>query len=194
MEKINKELKFILKDSSIIEKLRNSNAVLIGGSKEKTIRYDDKDNNLEKQGKFVRVRTGFDNIISLKEKINETNDDTVFIRKDVEIEVDDVDNLDHLLKGIGLKQVGIMEKYRLKWNYNGNMINLDELPFGLFLEIHGEEESIFKIVEELNIDNEKMFIGTYWDIFDIYKSKNKNLKNEVNIMFEEGYSYLLAKL
>ena len=192
MEKINKEVKFILKDSNIIEKLRNNKAVLIGGKKETTIRYDDEKCNYEKVGKFIRVRTGFNNIISIKEKLEEKDDDKVFKRKDIEIEVDDVNNLQYLLESLGLKQVGIMEKYRLKWDYKGNTINLDELPFGLFLEIHGEEDSIFKIINELEIDKEEMFIGTYWNIFDIYKKENE-IKDENNIIFEDGYSYMLAK-
>lgn len=194
MKKINKEVKFILKDESIIEKLRNSSAILIGGTKERTIRYDDMDGKLEKEGKYIRVRTGFDNIISLKERIEQNKDEKIFKRRDIEIEVDDVENLDYLLKGLGLRQVGVMEKYRLKWNYNGNIINLDELPFGLFLEIHGEEERIFEIIEELDINKEDIFIGTYWDIFETYKKQNDKLSTQTNIMFEDGYSYLLAKL
>lgn len=194
MINISKEVKFELKDNEdIIRKLRKKRAVLIGGFKEKTTRYDDENGNYEKDGKFIRVRSGLKNIISFKEKLDDSKDDTILKRNDIEVEIGDISKMQYILEVMGLKKTFTMEKYRLKWKFEDVDLNVDELPFGLFLEIHGEEEQIAKVMEELELARENIVPGTYWDIFEKYKRSN-NIEDSIkNIEFEEGYAYRLAK-
>ena len=194
MINISKEVKFELKDNEdIIRKLRKKRAVLIGGFKEKTTRYDDENGNYEKDGKFIRVRSGLKNIISFKEKLDDSKDDTILKRNDIEVEIGDISKMQYILEVMGLKKTCTMEKYRLKWKFEDVDLNVDELPFGLFLEIHGEEEQIAKVMEELELARENIVPGTYWDIFEKYKRSN-NIEDSIkNIEFEEGYAYRLAK-
>ena len=66
MLNLNNEIKIKIENpDEIISKLRDKCAVLIGGVKEVTTRYDFEEETLEKSGKFVRTRTGFKNIISI---------------------------------------------------------------------------------------------------------------------------------
>ena len=166
MINVSKEVKFSLQDNpNIIKELKRKQAVLVGAYKEKTIRYDDKYESLEKRGKFIRVRSGLKNIISIKEKIEDDDEQKVFKRNEIEVEIGDIKKMQYILENIGLKETYTMEKYRLKWQYDDAEINLDELPFGLFLEIHGEEEKIEKVSNELGLNKNNIIIGTYWDIF-----------------------------
>lgn len=186
MKKIKQEVKIDVTDIDIIKKLRNNRAILLGSNQETTIRYDTEDRKYEKSGKYIRVMEGFKNCITLKEKVNEN--DKLFERDEFEIEIDDVENAKIILEKIGLKPILKMQKYRLKWNLDGIRINIDELPFGLYMEIYGNENEIQNVMEKLDIENEEKIIGTYWDIYEQYKDKHDF--NE-NIIFSKGYNYRL---
>ena len=191
MLNLNNEIKIKIENpDEIISKLRDKCAVLIGGVKEVTTRYDFEEETLEKSGKFVRTRTGFKNIISIKEKLKDEND-TIFTRNDIEVEVSNIKNMQYILKELGLKKTYIMEKYRLKWQYDNIVINIDELFFGCYMEIHGSQEEIWKVFDELELNKEDVVIGTYWDIYENYK-KEKGIK-EKDIKFPHGYSYKIAR-
>ena len=193
MINISKEVKLKIKDKNqIIKKLKSKNAVLIGGCKETSTRYDDKEGSYEKKGEFIRLRSGLKNTITLKEKVDK-EDSKILTRNDIEIEVDNLKGIKYILKKLGLNPIYTMEKYRLKWLYNENEIDIDELLFGCFLEIHGKEDEIWKILEELELKKEDIIEGTYWDIFEEFKKTNEKYKNETNIKFPEGYSYKLAE-
>lgn len=196
MLNISNEIKFKIDDvNSFINLLRERRIVLIGGYKEKTIRYDNKDLSLEHEGKFIRVRSGIKNVISIKEKLDNNDDEDNFLkRNDIEVEVSDIKKIQYILKQIGLHETYTMEKYRLKWKYNDDVeLNLDELPFGVFLEIHGNEKDALKTSDELGLSMKNAKKGTYWDIFEEFKKENHISPNIKNIEFGEGYSYKIAR-
>ncbi len=196
MINISNEIKFKVENvNSFINLLREKSIVLIGGYKEKTIRYDNKDSSLEHEGKFIRVRSGIKNVISIKEKLNNTNDNDNFLkRNDIEVEVSDIKKIQYILEQIGLHETFTMEKYRLKWKYNDEVeLNLDELPFGVFLEIHGNEKNAITASKELGFNMKNAKKGTYWDIFEEFKKENNIDPNIKNIEFGEGYSYKIAR-
>lgn len=58
-----------------------------------------------------------------------------------------------------------MEKYRLLYKNQECNVLIDELPFGVYLEIKGEKSIINKMVQLLGLDNDKREIETYWDIY-----------------------------
>jgi len=191
---ISKEIKVRLADKDeIVNKLREKSAILIGGGKETSVRYDNEQGFYEKQGKFIRLRSGLKNTISLKEKMADVEEDKILTRNGIEVEVDNIKGIKSILEKLGLKPMYTMEKYRLKWLYNKNEINLDELIFGCFLEIHGTEYEIWQILDELNLDDNDIVEGTYWDIFDEYKRYNQIYLNENDIKFPAGYAYRLAE-
>lgn len=188
MKRISKEVKIDVSKIDILYRLRKNKAVLIGGNKEITTRYDTEDMCYEKKGKFIRTRQGFENIITLKEK-NEEND-SVFERDEFEVKIDDIENMQKILETLNVKPVLIMEKYRLKWVLEGVKINLDELSFGVYLEIHGEKEEIDRTIDILGLENQEVLIETYWELYKKYRIVN-NIKNEKNIKFPNGYEFKL---
>lgn len=191
---ISREIKIKLADKDeIVNKLREKSAILIGGGKETSVRYDTEEGEYEKQGKYIRLRSGLKNTISLKEKMEDIEEDKILTRNGIEVEVDNIKGIKSILEKIGLKPMYTMEKYRLKWMYNKNQINLDELIFGCFLEIHGTEQEIWNILDELNLDDNDIVEGTYWDIFDEYKKYNQMYINENDIKFPAGYAFRLAE-
>lgn len=65
-------------------------------------------------------------------------------RREEETEVADGEALAAILDALGYTPAAVYEKRRETWQVAGVEVVLDELPFGLFVEIEGEEELIFE--------------------------------------------------
>ena len=124
------------------------------------------------------------NVLTLKEKMNDMNEEALE-RLINEIEIEDVSKMQYVLKKIGLIDKFIMEKYRLYFVYDKVEISIDELPFGLYLEIKGNIKEIKKISKLLGLKN--AIKVTYWDIYDKIK-----IKKSSNIVFDKNHIFKIA--
>mgnify|MGYP001570170333 CR=1 FL=1 len=186
---IEKEVKVEVKDpKQLLSLLAEKKAEKTGEGFQRTTRMDTPNLNLEKQGTFLRVRTGGKNIVTLKKKIKGNGE--VFERQELETEVKDPELLADIFANLGFIKRFIMEKYRIDYVYKNTKISLDELPFGIFIEIEGEAEDIVNVSQELNLDLSKKIIVTYWDLFEEYKKKTGE-KGE-NIVFPSNYHSVLS--
>jgi adenylate cyclase class 2 len=173
------EIKFEIKNPNLIRKsLKNLKAKFLGKVFERTIRFDTPNNSLEKNGKFLRLRTGFKNVITFKRKIKSKNFKE---REEIELEISDPEKMEIILKNLGFTKVRIMEKYREKWKLKDTEIVIDRLPMGNFIEIEGRKKSIKKVVNLLGLDFKNRLVCTYWDLWKDF-TKKKGIKNE-NIVF-----------
>jgi adenylate cyclase class 2 len=173
------EIKFKIDDPNLIRKiLKREGMHFIGKAFEKTFRFDTADKNLEQRGQFLRVRTGFKNVITFKRKIK---NEEFKEREEVELEISDAEKMKMILENLGFTKILIMEKYREKWRSDDIEIVIDRLPMGMFIEIEGEEKVIKEMVKTLGFDFKDRITGTYWDLWREF-SKKENIKNE-NIIF-----------
>ncbi len=172
------EVKFSISDvDSFNNKLRLIGASFIGSAFQRTIRFDTPDNSLESDGKFLRVRSGFSDVITLKSKVV---NDSFFEREEIELNVSDINKMRLILNRLGFSNEFIMEKYRSKWLFNNITICVDKLPFGSFIEIEGDSDGIKSVIKELGLDFNNRLTVSYWDLFDDYKKRNNiNAKNIV---------------
>src|SRR5919106_1411465 len=67
-------------------------------------------------------------------------------------EVADADALAAILEALGYRPALVYEKRRETWRAAGAEVVLDELPFGLFVEIEGEEARILEVEKLLGLD------------------------------------------
>ncbi len=186
---IEKEIKVKIKNPRLLlSLLAEKKAKKTGQGFQRTTRMDTPNLNLEKQGTFLRIRTGGKNIVTLKKKIKGNGE--VFERQELETEVKDPELLADIFANLGFTKRFIMEKYRIDYVYKNTKISLDELPFGVFIEIEGEAEDIVNISHELNLDLSRKIIVTYWDLFEEYKKKTGE-KGE-NIVFPSNYHSILS--
>lgn len=174
------ELKFRNFDPQVIrKKLKNKGARFVGRVFEKTIRFDTPNSNLEKIGRFLRIRTGFKNTITFKQKI----DNRKFReREEIELEISNPEKMKIILERLGFTKVLIMEKHREKWQLRETEVVIDILPMGTFLEIEGTEKSIKEMAKNLGLVLKDKILGTYWDLWKEF-SKKKNIKDR-NIIFD----------
>lgn len=188
ISKIEKQVKYKIDNFDFIsKKLIEMEAIFIGGFLEKSIRYDNENLDYSKNGIFLRSKKGIKNVLTLKE-IPNIESQSSLERIKTEIEVDDILKLDYLLEKIGLNKKFIMEKYRLYFKYKDNEITIDELPFGLYMEIKGNDNEIKKVIKFLNIKQKNLIKCTYWDIYDRIKDKEDN----ENIVFESNHVFKIA--
>jgi adenylate cyclase class IV len=91
---------------------------------------------------------------------------------------------------IGFTKRHIMEKYRLLWFYKDMEFYIDELPFGVYLEIKGEKKEIDKIITLLRLKESEAIKLTYWEIY----SKLNNDINAENIVFDCNHVFKISTL
>ncbi len=78
-----------------------------------------------------------------------------------ETTVGDADAMDAILESLGFNPSLIYEKRRERWQLEETEIVIDELPFGLVMEIEGEESAINDIEEKLAIKRLRAETATY---------------------------------
>jgi len=78
-----------------------------------------------------------------------------------ETEVEDGDAMERILDRLGFKPSLIYEKRRETWEYHSTEIAIDELPFGWFLEIEGDEADIVAVEQAIGMDDSTAEEATY---------------------------------
>jgi adenylate cyclase class 2 len=73
-------------------------------------------------------------------------------QREEETEVSDAAALASILEALGYRPVLVYEKRRETWLVAGAEVVLDELPFGLFAEIEGDEARILEVEKLLGLD------------------------------------------
>jgi adenylate cyclase class 2 len=117
-------------------------------------------NDLEVGRAVLRLRRiGKRGILTYKERFP-TRSDVKHQRED-ETKVDDPDAMELILEALGFRPALVYEKQRETWTLGKAEIVIDELPFGLFMEIEGPEQHIRDIESKLAIKRLRAEPATY---------------------------------
>lgn len=131
---------------------------------ERNIRYDDSAGWLAAAGTVLRLRQ--DTRARLTYKDGSTlNADFGTSRFEAEVEVSDFATMETILDKLGFHAVLTYEKYRTTYELAGAEIVLDEMPYGNFVEIEGEEAVIGAVIELLGLQNARHMIASYTTLF-----------------------------
>lgn len=115
-------------------------------------------NGLAEKGAVLRIRKiGEKAILTFKKRIESSSD--VKQQIEFETEVSSGSEIEKIIEHLGYAKVLVYEKRRLKWNFRGVEIVLDELPFGQYMEIEGDlmaisEAEMFLGAEDLQAEYE----------------------------------------
>ena len=106
---------------------------------ENNLRYDTTNRALSNQGRVLRLRQDNDSRFTFKAPQNVEGG----IRSNTEIEftVGNFDLAKQFLEALGYEMFFQYEKYRAVYELDGCHIMLDELPYGDFVEIEGDDTS-----------------------------------------------------
>ena len=72
-------------------------------------------------------------------------------RREEETRVENPEAMIHILATGGYKPALVYEKLRRTWKVAGTEVTIDELPFGVFLEIEGDENAILHVEATLSL-------------------------------------------
>src|SRR4029079_4337265 len=104
-------------------------------------------------------RVGKRAILTYKERFP-TRSEIKHQRED-ETRVEDAEAMELILEGLGFTAALVYEKRRETWKLGKTEVVIDELPFGLFMEIEGTEQAIREIESKLAIKGLKVELETY---------------------------------
>src|SRR3989339_392082 len=97
-------------------------------------------------GGWVRVRDEGDRI-TMSFKV--VSGDKLHDQKEINLKIDNFEEAQKFLIGIGCEQVSYQEKKRELWKLDGTEITIDEWPFlEPFVEVEGKSENEIKMVSE----------------------------------------------
>lgn len=82
-------------------------------------------------------------------------------QREDETRVEDAEAMSAILDALGFKPALVYEKRRATWRIADTEVVVDELPFGLFLEIEGEEQAIIETETLLNLTDAEVEMETY---------------------------------
>jgi len=146
---------------------------IIPRSFEYNLRYDDAQNNLQRQRQVLRLRQYDDVRLTFKGPGHAI--DGALARAEIELIVNDFEQAKLLLEGLGYHIAIIYEKYRAMYELGSALVTLDELPYGKFIEIEAENPTaIAELARQLGLNPARAIPASYQGLFERLK-QNRGL-------------------
>lgn len=161
------EVKFYVRDLPRVEtRLRKLQARLIQPRVfETNLRFDLPDGSLRAAGRVLRLRQDAEARLTYKGPGKAEGD--VLSRVEIEFTVESFESARQFLEALGYQAVIAYEKHRATYELAGTHIMLDELPYGEFVEIEGEDApSIRAAADALGLKWNAMVKAGYHALFE----------------------------
>lgn len=142
----------------VLSRLPEIGAMRIGEEFEENTLYAGEALNLERSVLRLR-RVGKRGILTYKERFPTRSD--IKHQQEDETRVDDPEAMHAILEAMGFTPALVYEKRRETWRLGKTEIVIDELPFGLFMEIEGDETGIREVEAKLAMKRLRSENATY---------------------------------
>lgn len=114
------------------------------------VNYQHRGGDMDEHGATLRLRKiGDFTVLTYKEKIK--TDDAAKHKLEYETSVSDVEATEKIIERLGYRLTAVYEKRRKSWKLDDVEVVLDELPFGLYMEIEGTISAIEKAEKKLGL-------------------------------------------
>ena len=114
------------------------------------VNFQHRGGEMDERGATLRLRKiGDYTVLTYKEKVKSENGAKQKI--EYETHVSDVDAAEKIIEHLGYRRTAVYEKRRKYWQLDDVEVVLDELPFGLYMEIEGTEGSIARAARRLGL-------------------------------------------
>lgn len=170
-DRLEVEAKFPIEDPDAFRTaLTHAGAIPQGRHEEFNIRLDDDRRTLTERRIVLRLRrTMLDgqpqHLLTLKTDV-QGEDSAIMARREIELTIGDIDTMEALLGVLGYVPYWRYEKRREVFTWRRTETVLDEMPYGWFMEIEGQEEDIRALAEKLNLDLADSIPYSYSQIFN----------------------------
>jgi adenylate cyclase class 2 len=128
---------------------------------ERNIRFDNPWDGLRMQGKLLRLRQDTTARLTYKGEPQTSVDSEARVREELETEVGDFQTTLQLLQRVGFEPKQVYEKYRETFHFGQVEVVLDELPFGDFVELEGDDDAIQAAAAALGLDWQRRILANY---------------------------------
>lgn len=137
---------------AIVDRLQELGAVF---SKEVfEVNYQHRGGDMDERGATLRLRKiGDFTVLTYKEKVRASSGGKE--KLEYETSVSDVDSTEKIIERLGYKLTAVYEKRRKYWHLDDVEVVLDELPFGLYMEIEGTIDAIAKAEKKLGLKEDE---------------------------------------
>lgn len=136
---------------------------------ERNIRFDLPEGRLRSEGRVLRLRQ--DSQARLTYKGGGSNEQGVLSRTEIEFTVEDFAKAKQFLEALGYQEFMRYDKYREVYEFNECHVMLDELPYGLFVEVEGKGvDEIRETASRLGLGWEAAVTKSYQALFEAVKS------------------------
>lgn len=151
MIEIEKKYRLTLEQrDDVLQCLREVGAEFRGDEFEENVIYGG--GGLKRESSVLRLRRVGDRaLLTYKERLPESAAIKQYIEE--ETAVGDADAMAVILETLGFTAALVYEKRRQTWVYGQTEIVIDELAFGLFMEIEGESAQIHAVEQALGIES-----------------------------------------
>jgi adenylate cyclase class 2 len=136
---------------------------------ERNARYDLPDGSLTAKGVVLRLRQDVRARLTYKEA--GTLSDGLMSRFEAEVEVSDFGTMETILHRLGYVFSFAYEKYRTTYSLSGCEVTLDEMPFGTFVEIEGEQSAILETLRILQLEDAPRIAMSYAGAFNVLRQQ-----------------------
>ena len=151
--------------TDLLRRLREIGATVEGEEFEENTIYGG--HGLDPLKNVLRLRRAGDRaILTYKERF--ASQSAVKHQREEETRVEDVDALAAILDALGYRPALVYEKRRMTWRVAGAELVVDDLPFGLFLEVEGEEKIIDEVEQLLELTEVEAEMASYPELTQRY--------------------------
>ena len=145
---------------------------------ERNVRFDTADERLYRNLCLLRLRQDTAVTLTYKSTPHDLPHSEAKVREELEVQVSDFAMLAEIFKRLGFAPMQVYEKYRETFQWQDVEIVLDELPYGNFVELEGDEAGIKTAVSHLNLNWQDRILGNYLGLM-------AQLKAHHNLVFDD---------
>jgi len=128
---------------------------------ERNVRFDTPDEALRYELKLLRLRQDTAVKVTFKGPTAEDLTSEAKVREELEMEVSDFETAAAIFERLGFAPMQVYEKFRETWQLDSVEVVLDEMPYGDFVELEGDEAAIKTAAAQLNLDWHKRSLSNY---------------------------------
>lgn len=165
------EVKFLVDDLDAVRtRLQQHGATPVSRRTfERNIRLDTPDGALLAEAQLLRLRQDARSRLTFKGRAAADATSEAKVREEIEVTVDDLDKMALIFQRLGFAPVQVYEKFRETFQLGDVEVVLDEMPFGLFVELEGPEAAIRQVAETLSFDWSRRILVNYLAMMAFFK-------------------------
>ena len=163
------EVKFLVADLNAVRRRLVTAGAVLGAPRvyERNVRFDTVDERLLARQALLRLRQ--DSRVRLTYKGLPAQDaaSEAKTREEIELTVEEFDRMALIFDRLGFHAVQTYEKYRTTFHLGDVEVVLDEMPFGLFVELEGASDTCLKAAAAtLGLDWSRRLLTNYLELME----------------------------